>query len=152
MQKQDLEKRRERGRRSYARHREKIIAKTIKWQKDNPDKVKESRIRFKLNNPNYRKNLKQENPEKFAEQRFKSLMWRIKVKMSYEDFKLMLKKQNGKCAICREPEVKRRMSVDHCHKTGKVRGLLCQMCNTSLGGFKDNPKLLKKAINYLNKK
>ena len=41
------------------------------------------------------------------------------------------------------------LAVDHNHKTGRVRGLLCGNCNTSLGGFKDNPALLNKAIRYI---
>lgn len=42
------------------------------------------------------------------------------------------------------------MPIDHCHKTGKIRGILCSRCNTALGGFNDDIKLLDKAINYLS--
>lgn len=61
--------------------------------------------------------------------------------------------QKDKCAICREPwrEGKRRYCIDHDHKTGEIRGLLCQGCNMGLGWFKDDPKRLKKAIKYLKK-
>lgn len=52
----------------------------------------------------------------------------------------------GKCGICRN---RRKLIVDHDHKTGKVRGLLCSACNSGIGCFKDNPKYLKKAIAYL---
>jgi hypothetical protein len=41
------------------------------------------------------------------------------------------------------------LAVDHCHTTGKVRGLLCSTCNTALGSFQDNPAYLKAAIHYL---
>lgn len=40
-------------------------------------------------------------------------------------------------------------SIDHCHKTGKVRGLLCKTCNTGIGHLKDDPNILRSAINYL---
>lgn len=139
-------KRRER----YALDPEKFREKTKKWQKNNPEKKKATMDSWRKNNPNYRKEYEEKYPEKFHSRRFKELMWRIKVKMTYDDFKQMLKKQDNKCAICGKEETKRRMSVDHCHKTGKVRGLLCQLCNTSLGGFKDDVAILKKAIKYLS--
>ena len=70
----------------------------------------------------------------------------------------LLIKSNYKCNICNKKEVvidKRtgklyQLAIDHCHKTGKVRGVLCISCNTALGGFKDDINLLKKAIKYLN--
>lgn len=64
----------------------------------------------------------------------------------------MLKAQNGQCAICGSKfadKAGRMLHVDHCHKTGKVRGLLCTNCNTGLGKFKDDPSLMLKAIAYL---
>lgn len=68
---------------------------------------------------------------------------------------LILKSQNGVCAICGQPETTKKydkiqqLSVDHCHKTGKIRGLLCDVCNKGLGNFKDDPELLRKAAGYL---
>jgi hypothetical protein len=59
----------------------------------------------------------------------------------------MLRKQKGRCAICGVKMIV--PCVDHCHDTGKVRGLLCHHCNTGLGMFKDNPKTLKRALAYL---
>lgn len=69
--------------------------------------------------------------------------------ITIEDYDKMFKKQKGLCAICGLPENKIRLSVDHCHDTGEVRGLLCGSCNRGLGLFRDNCELLKKAINYL---
>lgn len=67
-----------------------------------------------------------------------------------EQFKEMYKQQDGKCKICNEvPSTKRGLHVDHCHDTGKVRGLLCHGCNVALGSFKEDVKLLEKAIEYL---
>jgi hypothetical protein len=68
----------------------------------------------------------------------------------------LLISQNYKCAICQENPngwngQSGRFDVDHDHKTGKVRGLLCSSCNTSLGKFKDDISILKRAINYLKK-
>lgn len=80
-----------------------------------------------------------------------------KFDITIDDYEKMYSEQNGVCAICGQPEVRRyngniiNLAVDHCHETGKVRGLLCSMCNLSLGGFNDSLKLLKSAINYLDK-
>jgi hypothetical protein len=61
--------------------------------------------------------------------------------------------QNYKCAICKKKEInaKGRLSIDHCHDTGKIRGLLCRSCNLGIGNLKDNISLLAEAIKYLEK-
>lgn len=75
--------------------------------------------------------------------------------LTQADFEKMLDSQGGGCAICgtkqKYGEQKTRMVVDHCHKTNKVRGILCDLCNTALGKFHDNTNLLESAIVYLNK-
>jgi hypothetical protein len=60
------------------------------------------------------------------------------------------KSQDHKCAICQE-KLKRKFSVDHCHKFNFVRGLLCYNCNTALGKFKDDINVLNKAALYILK-
>lgn len=66
------------------------------------------------------------------------------------EFKSMLKSQNYKCALCDKLfDVERNIHLDHNHKTGKVRAILCHHCNTGLGLFKDSIELLQKAISYL---
>lgn len=75
-------------------------------------------------------------------------------KLTLNDYNNMLKKQNNKCSICLTPsnKLKRPLSIDHNHITGKIRGLICASCNHGLGCFKaDNGiKLLKRAIIYTN--
>ena len=69
-----------------------------------------------------------------------------------EEFNNMKIAQNNKCAICGIDEglfSESVLHIDHCHKTHKVRGLLCRKCNTALGNFKDNVSILQKAIEYL---
>jgi hypothetical protein len=64
-------------------------------------------------------------------------------------------KQNGKCSICGKEEkavirgIPLTLAVDHSHKTGKVRGLLCHKCNRAIGGLQDSVVLLRKAADYL---
>ncbi|UCS82780.1 endonuclease VII [Yersinia phage vB_YenP_Rambo] len=75
----------------------------------------------------------------------------IKYGITKDDYDRMFQEQLCKCAICSKPQEKcrRALSVDHCHKTGKVRGLLCDECNRALGYFYDDIKRLKNAITYL---
>lgn len=69
--------------------------------------------------------------------------------LTEDDFSDMLKTQGGRCAICEKvPDTI--LYVDHCHLTGRVRGLLCRACNTSLGNFEDDVARLQKAIDYLS--
>jgi len=68
-----------------------------------------------------------------------------------EIYERMLAKQNGKCAICgtTSPGKNKSFSVDHCHSTGLVRGLLCSNCNALLGYAKDKQSVLLAAVTYL---
>lgn len=84
--------------------------------------------------------------------------WSLKRKfgINSDQYKKMLEFQNSLCAICKEVERTKANSnrvqqfgVDHCHKTGKIRGLLCSQCNTALGSFRDNEVFLQAAISYL---
>lgn len=81
--------------------------------------------------------------------------WRIlkHYGLSIEKYEEMLAKQNNCCAICKTTEPggnsTGKWNIDHDHKTGKVRGLLCGACNRGIGMFKDNPDLLESARNYL---
>ena len=94
----------------------------------------------------------QENREKRA-----ATCRNSKLKSTYgitaEDYEIMLAKQNGVCAICKAECSRRRSSkffcVDHCHKTLKIRGLLCNRCNTALGLFEDDINRMEIAINYI---
>lgn len=72
--------------------------------------------------------------------------------ITIEEYDVLYKEQNHGCAICKASTGSngKRLSVDHNHKTGEVRGLLCDDCNIGLGKFKDNSSLLAKAINYLS--
>lgn len=74
-------------------------------------------------------------------------------KITLKDYNEIFLKQKGCCAICdiHQVHIDYVLNLDHCHKTMKVRGLLCKNCNTALGKFDDNIELLQKAISYLNK-
>jgi hypothetical protein len=68
-----------------------------------------------------------------------------------EDYNHVLELQGGLCAICKSDGTshKKGLVVDHDHKTGVYRGILCAFCNTALSYFKDSPEILNNALNYL---
>ena len=73
-----------------------------------------------------------------------------KYNINLDEYNILLKNQNGKCAICKKnPKPNKGLAVDHSHITGKIRGLLCYKCNNGLGLFDDNISYLKNAIGYL---
>ena len=93
-----------------------------------------------------------------VKKRNKYVGWKSKLHAKYnitpDDYFKMYDEQKGVCKICSTPEpctsgTKSRFSVDHNHETGKVRGLLCNLCNRGLGFFYDNANLLRKAAKYL---
>lgn len=78
---------------------------------------------------------------------------RRKYGIGLAEFDAMVAAQGGGCAICKatvNPDANS-LAVDHCHKTGKVRGILCGRCNKALGLFNDDPNLLKRAVMYLRR-
>jgi hypothetical protein len=84
---------------------------------------------------------------------------RRKYGITPEEYEEMVRQQNNLCAICGKPEERIDirvnkvvlLSVDHSHKTGKVRGLLCHSCNYAVGMFKDNEEALLKAADYIRR-
>ncbi|KKN64882.1 hypothetical protein LCGC14_0487160 [marine sediment metagenome] len=77
--------------------------------------------------------------------------WKLRYKygITLERHKQIYTDQGNCCAICKRPLPYNKIHTDHDHRTGEIRGLLCRGCNIGLGGFEDNPKSLRQAINYL---
>lgn len=85
----------------------------------------------------------------------RSSRWKRVYGIDKNDYELMMVSQGNLCAICKTSETGKRRThfvVDHCHKTGRVRGLLCWKCNVGLSHFKDDKNILLTAIVYLLKK
>lgn len=68
-----------------------------------------------------------------------------------ELYQTLLQSQGGVCAICSSPPGEQHLYVDHCHASGRVRGLLCPRCNHGLGHFKDSTERLYAAVRYLQR-
>jgi hypothetical protein len=105
-----------------------------------------------------RKKIKNKQRESMTEQEWYLTQRQYWLKSQYglnlSDYNDLIKEQNHKCAICETDEVdafKGLLFVDHCHTSGKVRGLLCHHCNTALGKFKDSESILMRAIEYVRK-
>lgn len=81
----------------------------------------------------------------------RSVVLKNKYGITQVDFEKMFAIQGGRCKVCKstDPGPAGNFAVDHCHDTGKVRGLLCYKCNMGLGSFRDSITILKNAIEYL---
>lgn len=92
-----------------------------------------------------------EHPSEWERSRRKSLL-KKKYGLTLEDYDDILEEQGNVCAICGDPPDDPRgfrAHIDHDHKTGRVRGILCTRCNHGLGNFKDSPEILRAAVKYL---
>ena len=106
---------------------------------------------------NYKKNPQEEKTKLksyYIKNKQKSYAYSIKnlYGLTIEELNHVKLLQNNSCKICKthESNLKRKLFVDHCHETEKIRGLLCQSCNTMIGNAKDNILVLQSAINYLS--
>jgi Recombination endonuclease VII len=66
------------------------------------------------------------------------LLW-VLYRLTEEEYEIVFRYQNGVCAGCGRPPYGIRLAVDHCHKTGRIRGLLCWLCNRAIGIIRDRP-------------
>jgi len=93
----------------------------------------------------YKAFLWQKYKENTPKEKLKYRHYSYRYKISEDDFLALNRVKN--CQICENLLPK--INLDHCHKTGKIRGVLCKNCNVGLGNFFDNISLLQKAIDYL---
>lgn len=123
--------------------RERNRLKNIEWRKNNPEKYRKAVADWRIRNPEYEPGLKLKSrygitPDQYTE---------------------LLSVQRGRCLICGNEESAQnnrskktqKLAVDHCHATGKVRGLLCQDCNRGIAKFREDIARLRKAIAYLTR-
>lgn len=88
------------------------------------------------------------NPGKIAET-WKRWFIRKYYGLTLDDVAVMLEAQNGCCAICRSPFGNDERCIDHDHRTGKIRGLVCHRCNMGIGFLRDDPAILTSAAIYV---
>lgn len=104
----------------------------------------------KLKNSNKRSSICYSCNKKSGRERYRKFFYKS-LGITIEDYQKLLTKQNGKCWICKihYKNFGKALSLDHCHGTGKIRGLLCNNCNLALGYFKEDVVRLYKGIKYL---
>jgi hypothetical protein len=117
---------------------------------------------WKLNNPDYTKNYRKENKEYLTQQRknyydknqntIKSKTLQKLYGITLDDYNILLHEQNECCKICgiHQSKLKKSLSVDHCHVTGKVCGLLCSYCNRAIGYLQEDYNVAMKAAEYVS--
>ena len=130
-------------------------ASAFPWRKDRQNRravckqcVKSAQRAWRKARPDYEKIRYQQTK---TETRERHLLRKYGIGLA--QYQRLLRHQNNVCAICAGKEsaqFKNVLHVDHCHASGKVRGLLCNGCNRMLGYAKDEPKTLRRAAAYLN--
>jgi hypothetical protein len=134
----------------YLKNKQRILEKKRKEYKENPElfklKLRESYKKYKDKRAEVVKASRKLYPN-----RFKGYDLKKTFGITIEEYNLMLVDQNNSCYLCKtnKDQLKRNLAVDHCHKTGKIRKLLCEKCNVGLGSFKENIETLTNAIIYL---
>jgi hypothetical protein len=112
---------------------------TQDWRLKNPTWDKEYESKRRIENPGHMKILdRKRNLARYG--------------ITEDRYEEMFNAQNGVCAICKGINRSgRRLSIDHDHKTGEVRGLLCSQCNSAIGLARESLDILRKAVIYLEK-
>lgn len=130
---ENKEKVRAQQRASYQRNRLNCIATSMRYRERNPEQYAESQRRYRANNKHVYRN------HGYLRRYGKTI----------EDYDVTIAAQNGCCALCLRPPKNKRLAWDHCHETGRIRGLLCVGCNGHLGGLGDNEAGLLRALAYV---
>lgn len=115
----------------YGRHKRELIERATIRNQDNRVSHREYDRRWRIKNPHKRR----------------AAHLKRTYGITLEEYDAMYLKQKGLCAICQKSFAK--LFIDHCHKTEKIRGLLCVKCNAGIGQFEDNVEFIKRALEYL---
>lgn len=157
----------------YKKNKDRVIAYNRDWVRKNPEKKKAQLRRYIAKNPDRVRKLftdkhkrwRAKNLEKYLEYgrqyqkrraeadpnyRRTRKLW-ANFRLTPEQWDALFEAQGRRCAICHstDPGSKYGWNTDHCHKTGKVRFILCAHCNRGLGAFKDSPELMRRAADAL---
>jgi hypothetical protein len=136
----------------YKKNKKKITLENKKWAKEHPEKVKQAKKKWKLKNPDKVKAYGKSHPKKYDSAKERIMHIKRFYGITLEQYDKMFEEQGGVCAICDGINKDgRRLFIDHDHKTGKIRGLLCCNCNRGVGSFRDSVNNLQRAIIYLSK-
>jgi len=139
----------DRDRQRYAddpEYRERRLASINAWRDANKDEINARRRLRWATDPDYRE--RQLAPYRGGYWRERDLMRHYGITLA--DYNALVARQKGRCALCKKTST-RRLCVDHCHRSGLVRRLLCQRCNCALGLLDDNARLLRGGASYVSR-
>lgn len=153
--KNNLEKMREYDKQHYEDNHEKKLENQERYREKNRREIRERANKCYEEHPEkakgYCKKYYKNNSEK-VKQAVRKRKLKHRYNLSPEDWLVMWEGQDGKCVICGKNFTRSSdANVDHNHKTGKTRGLLCGGCNRGIGHFNDNSEIMMKAIEYLRR-
>jgi hypothetical protein len=124
-------------------------ARSRQWSKENRQRANE-----------YLRDWNAKNPERASEHARKAYLKSKRDRrdknlrhfygITIAEYEEMARRQDGRCAICSRPPGKKPLAVDHDHRTGEVRALLCSSCNLAIGAFRDSPAAMRNAIAYVS--
>lgn len=151
----NLDKVKERQKRWYVENKDRCLKRCQDYYYNNIEKVRMRHKEYANTNKDlyraYTKKWHAANPEKVALADRRRTLRRYG--LTPESYSALVLSQNNKCKICGQEFVGVRgrssPAIDHCHKTGKIRGILCSKCNITLGGFNDSVEIMEKAVQYL---
>lgn len=134
---------------------ENLKAASARYRSRHPDRVREYGLRYRLAHPERRKQSirkwREKNRQQIRRQRFERGLRDVHG-ITVEDWARMFHSQGGRCAGCLDPlRDGWGTAVDHCHRTDKVRGLLCIRCNRSLGVLRERPETLRRLADYIER-
>ena len=133
--------------RYYREHAEEAKAYTRRYRQEHAEEISARRRRYRQEHAEeiktYRRHYQKDHTKKIkARKRIR------RYGLDQIGFEALMERQEGTCALCRKP-FNTTPCVDHCHDTGRVRGLLCHRCNRALGGFDNDPAILARAAVYV---
>jgi hypothetical protein len=132
----------------YQKNAERLKAASRKWREENPERNAARKRIWNQTHQEHSNRVKREWHATHREQQKEYLRKRV-YGLSSEQYRGLLESQNGKCAICLKES--RKLCVDHDHITGRVRGLLCSLCNAYLGRISDSVESLQRAILHIQR-
>ncbi len=134
----------------HVRCKECLNAQQQKYRKDYPKIYKAAQKRYR---DKYKKRISRKNAEyrKNHPDSQRETYYPREYGITIGDYDDMYIEQGGCCAICgtHQSKLNKRLHIDHCHKTDKVRGLLCSSCNTAIGLLKEDSGIIKNVLKYL---
>jgi hypothetical protein len=119
----------------HKKHRKKILARKKNQYRQDPEKARERSLKWQKN-----------NPEKVRAKRIRD-SWG----MSLQEYDALIDQAGTTCPICKKSFGENPPCLDHDHSTGKIRGIICRVCNSGIGFFHENINVLLNAVEYLRK-